>query len=205
MNPVCMSRHPEKTNTFCKRHPHHSGDHADLAGSTWSVAPAGSYTRHSAPDYADGGVTAAAIEKETESGGDEWLDARYAAALEQVGGRKAEALDAVTVWMIGATWGREHAEQPRPLTVTDDMVERALAVERRVYDGYTTEPVTMRELLTAALTEPTRPEGAEAVSSVLGALREDDGEWMTYASDKDLDGLADALAERGVRVTGAES
>ena len=65
-------------------------------------------------------------------------------------------------------------------------------------------------LVEAVITEitrpepPTRPEGAEAVSSVLGALREDDGEWMTYASDEDLDGLADALAERGVRVVTEE-
>ena len=79
---------------------------------------------------------------------------------------------------------------PRPLTpdaITDAMVERALAAERRVYDdGYATEPETMRELLTAALTEPTRPEGAEKVEAVLHQY---------WSGDINGDDLADRIAE----------
>lgn len=101
----------------------------------------------------------------------------------------------------------EEDRQARALTpdaVDGDMVNRALSKARSL--DVRLGIASMRHILIAALTEPpTRPEGAEAVSSVLGALREDEGQWMTYASDKDLDGLADALAKRGVRVTGAES
>ena len=82
----------------------------------------------------------------------------------------------------------EKAEQPRPLTaddITDEMVERALAVERREYDGYTTEPETMRELLTAALT-PARPEGAEKVEAVLHQY---------WSGDINGDDLADRIVE----------
>lgn len=103
---------------------------------------------------------------------------------------------------------RLRAAQPHPLTpddITDEMRDRA----RKALRGHgifgSLVPKIVDGVLTAALTEPIRPEGAEAVSSVLGALRDGDGEWMTYASDEDLDGLADAMAERGVRVTGADS
>lgn len=106
---------------------------------------------------------------------------------------------------IKAMADRERAEERRTLTADD--------IESVLHDilPLSTEHLGADDIadiasdLYTALTGPTRPEGAEAVSSVLGALREDDGEWMTYASDEDLDGLADALAERGVRVTGAGS
>ena len=84
---------------------------------------------------------------------------------------------------------RKGPENPRPLTpddITDEMVERALAVERREYDGYTTEPETMRELLTAALTEPSRPEGAEKVEAVLHQY---------WSGDINGDDLADRIVE----------
>ena len=58
-------------------------------------------------------------------------------------------------------------EQPRPLTaddITDEMVERAYAW----WEGNSIAPRTgMRAMLAAALTEPTRPEGAEKVEAVL--------------------------------------
>ena len=99
--------------------------------------------------------------------------------------------DHLAVVLAATTRQRDEADKrnPRPLTADDityEMVERALAVERREYDGYTTEPETMRELLTAALTEPTRPEGAEKVEAVLHQY---------WSGDINGDDLADRIAE----------
>ena len=128
------------------------------------------------------------------------LAADLAAAV--VRADKAErARDHLATVLATTTRQRDEADKrnARPLTaddITDEMVERALAVERRVYDdGYTTEPGTMRELLTAALTEPARPEGAEEIEAVIRKVV------PSHPEDRYGD-LADRLAERGVRVTG---
>lgn len=100
---------------------------ATMALTGWVPVPHGSYNRHESPDYADGGVTAAAIEKEAERrpfdsevADEEWLDARYEAALDQVGGDRATHLDPMTIFMIGAKWDRQYAE-PRPLTAREHL------------------------------------------------------------------------------------
>ena len=127
------------------------------------------------------------------------LAADLAAAV--VRADKAErARDHLATVLATTTRQRDEADKrnARPLTADDityEMVERALAVERREYDGYTTEPETMRELLTAALTEPTRPEGAEEIEAVIRKVV------PSHPEDRYGD-LADRLAERGVRVTG---
>ena len=76
----------------------------------------------------------------------------------------------------------EKAES-RPLTpdaITDEMVERALMVNADL------RPETVRRILTAALTEPTRPEGAEKVEAVLHQY---------WSGDINGDDLADRIAE----------
>ena len=87
--------------------------------------------------------------------------------------------------------------ESRPLTpddITDEMVERAggtyvNALRNRGYtasmkDSHTRE--AFREALTAALTEPTRPEGAEKVEAVLHQY---------WSGDINGDDLADRIAE----------
>ena len=72
---------------------------------------------------------------------------------------------------VSTAWLRDRADQladtPRPLTpddITDEMIDRAYAW----WEGNTLAPRTgMRAMLAAALTEPTRPEGAEKVEAVL--------------------------------------
>ena len=76
----------------------------------------------------------------------------------------------------------------RPLTpdaITDEMVERGRsAYWGPAYGGSVEERVLA--ILTAALTEPTRPEGAEKVEAVLHQY---------WSGDIDGDDLADRIAE----------
>ena len=78
--------------------------------------------------------------------------------------------------------------ESRPLTpddITDEMVERGRsAYWGPTYGGSVEERV--RAILTAALTEPTRPEGAEKVEAVLHQY---------WSGDIDGDNLADRIAE----------
>ena len=91
---------------------------------------------------------------------------------------------------VNTAWLRDRADHltdtPRPLTaddITDEMVERAYAW----WEGNTLAPRTgMRAMLAAALTEPTRPEGAEKVEAVLHQY---------WSGDIDGDDLADRIAE----------
>src|SRR5699024_8467405 len=119
---------------------------------------------------------------------EEWLDARYEAALDHVGGDKAAHLDPMTIFMIGAKWDRQYAES-RPLTaddITDEMVRRGAQVATPAGVRYL-RPHEVREILTAALTEPpTRPEGAEKVEAVLHQY---------WSGDINGDDLADRIAE----------
>ena len=91
---------------------------------------------------------------------------------------------------VNTAWLRDRADQladtPRPLTpddITDEMIERAYAW----WEGNTLAPRTgMRAMLAAALTEPTRPEGAEKVEAVLHQY---------WSGDINGDDLADRIAE----------
>lgn len=84
-------------------------------------------------------------------------------------------------------------ESPRPLTaddITREMVERGRAyMESQAW--------TVGGLLRAALTEPTRPEGAEEIEAMVEESLSGDA-----LSDAQVQALADFLAKRGVRVTG---
>lgn len=84
-------------------------------------------------------------------------------------------------------------ENPRPLTadITDEMVERARWFNEHL------SPETIREALTAALTEPTRPEGAEELDDHIAGMDINLMPETVYA-------YADFLAERGVRVVTEE-
>ena len=80
------------------------------------------------------------------------------------------------------------AEQPRPLTpddITDEMVRRGAQAETPAGTRYL-RPHEVLEVLTAALTEPTRPKGAEKVEAVLHQY---------WSGDIDGDDLADRIAE----------
>ena len=100
----------------------------------------------------------------------------------------------------GTLLRQKAAEQPRPLTpdaITDEMVERARNAPS--FDGrLSPTPRLVREMLTAALTEPpTRPEGAEEIEAVLReewSFGDEDGGEEAFAD------LAGRLAQRGFRV-----
>ena len=91
---------------------------------------------------------------------------------------------------VNTAWLRDRADHltdtPRPLTagdITDEMVERAYAW----WEGNSIAPrVGMRAMLAAALTEPTRPEGAEKVEAVLHQY---------WSGDINGDDLADRIVE----------
>lgn len=90
----------------------------------------------------------------------------------------------------------------RPLTagdITDEMVERARNAPS--FDGrLSPTPRLVREMLTAALTEPpARPEGARELETVIGLNA---GKWTS--GPEDVRALADLLASNGVRVVGEE-
>ena len=92
--------------------------------------------------------------------------------------------------------------ESRPLTpddITDEMVERARNAPS--FDGrLSPTPRLVREMLTAALTEPpARPEGAEDIERLLMDADREGGE--AYRANG-YAGLADYLASKGVRATG---
>ena len=152
-------------------------DPAALRAALDGVAPLGKYTRTTLdPDDMDGGVTAALIEKEVERPDAEVRDLRSALARELARGNALQdALDAA---------------ESRPLTPTDEMVERGRsAYWGPTYGGSVDERV--RAILTAALTEPpARPEGAERWEDFLiDAL---DYQALT---DQQITDLADRIAE----------
>ena len=142
--------------------------------------PLGAYTRHESPDYADGGVAAALIEKEAEEPNAEVRELRSALAREIARGNALQdALDAAA---------------PRPLApdaITDEMVDRAMDVyihaEGAPRDAW-------RAGLTAALTEPpARPEWAD-LEDVL------DAGWPEGINGAKNGYIARTLHEGGVRV-----
>ena len=112
---------------------------------------------------------------------------------------------------VNTEWLRERLDQldggdtrhePRPLTpddITDEMIERAArtyvrALADRGY-GVSTKDAHTREAfdqaLTAALTVPTRPEGAEEIEALIEASLSGDA-----LSDAQVRALADYLAPR---------
>ena len=127
-------------------------------------------------DEADGGVAAALIEKEAEQhDATEVRELRSALARELARGNALQdALDAA---------------DPRPLTPTDEMVERG----RSAYWGPTyggSVVGRVRAILAAALTEPpARPEGAEDIEALIR-------EAVTASGTLDDEALADYLAAR---------
>lgn len=88
------------------------------------------------------------------------------------------------------------------VTVTDEMVERARLAYNAI-EPYGAWREGIRAALTAALTKPQRPEGAEDVQALIDEWADGWG----CASDPSEDGnhgpLADFLASRGVRVEGS--
>ena len=84
--------------------------------------------------------------------------------------------------------------EPRPVEVTDEMVERALMVNADLL------PETVSKMITAAINQPPpRPEGAYELETVIGLNA---GEWTS--GPESVRALADLLASNGVRATGAE-
>ena len=76
MNPKCFEKHPSARGMRCDLAPGHDGPHRHTyTGTVWSL---GEYERHESPDYMDGGVTAAQIEKEAEKHDDDFATADFA-------------------------------------------------------------------------------------------------------------------------------
>ena len=161
----------------------------------------------------DGGVAAALIEEEAEQRACPDLDAHW--RLDEAMDRAEKAERERDEWKdsaIKAMADLERAEQPRPLIPDDAMVLRALNAdmweEHKVgpwgsLDSFRTPAVdAMRAVLTAALTVPKRPEGAEEIEEVLWNGSEDDE--MTVLDSEDRRLISNYLASRGVRVVAEE-
>ena len=147
----------------------------------------------------DGGVAAALIEEEAEQRACPDLDAHW--RLDEAMDRAEKAERERDEWKdsaIKAMADLERAEQPRPLAaddITDAGIERAREVWETAH-GCEDVGVTLRRAFVAALTEPTRPEGAEELARLIATA--DVGEW-------DCGDLADALLATGrVRVVTEE-
>ncbi|HEX7349615.1 hypothetical protein [Brachybacterium sp.] len=120
---------------------------------------------------------------------------------------KARAIDAEKerdrLATVLATTARQRDEadkrNARPLTVTDEMVERALDVADR-YDGVAINSRIMRVALTAALTEPTEDPEVVALADVLGDFAVAD----EHNGTRDDMQLARLLHRRGVRAVTEE-
>lgn len=153
---------------------------ATMALTGWVPVPHGSYTRHDSPDYADGGVTAAAIEKEAER---RPLTAREHLQL---------AWDAAHVPVDGIIpAGAEYIYR-----LEDGRVQQGGAAP---FARDATEHVMERRLLDPPT--PSRPDGAEEIEAVLR------DEWTFSDEDGGEDAFADLaerLASRGVRVVTEE-
>lgn len=141
-------------------------------------------------DLMDGGVACAAIEAEV-------IDPERARSLAQ---ERDEALSECDRLRAVIT----QQNTPRPLTaddITDEMVHRA--EEAFMWNDTRGSSAAMAAALAAALAEPpSRPEGAEGIEAALMGVQSFTGVDVSPAEIADL---ADALAERGVRVTGDQS
>ena len=94
---------------------------------------------------------------------------------------------------LAAAVARADKAESRLLTADDityEMVKRAQREEER-QRGDWTAPTAMRHILAAALTEPTRPEGAEEIEAYMREL-------VTSHPEDHYGELADHLASRGV-------
>lgn len=155
----------------------------------------------------DGGVAAALIEEEAEQRACPDLDAHWRLdeamdRAEKAEQERDEARANAYNWEATAEeWKkRALAAESRPLMpeVTDEMVERYWAAMKNPGSNY---DEAVRSALAAALTEPTRPDGAEEIEAVLR------DEWTFSDEDGGEDAFADLaerLASRGVRVVTEE-
>lgn len=136
----------------------------------------GAYERHESPDYADGGVAAALIEKEAENADAAvdyhamwWKAEREREKAER---ERDEALASVRVLARDniECYERFRAAEPRPLTpdaITDEMVKRGVEKFRSLPTAMSAH-ARVSIILTAALTEPpARPEGAEEIEFLI--------------------------------------
>ena len=120
----------------------------------------------------------------------EWEFASVSAEDREWYGRVAEAV-------LGAAYRT-------PDAITDEMVERARNAPS--FDGrLSPSPGLVREMLTAALTEPpARPEGAEKIDGIVEDWMNTLDEDPALGEADDRGSLADFLAEHGVRVVTEE-
>ena len=154
-----------------------------MADAGWAPVrmPAGSYTRTDEPN----GTPDCAAEQLVHGG------SLYVCTREEGHDGPHIAATVVLNNSVGAVWGGETAaltDQRRPLTaddISDEMIERARNAPS--FDGrLSPTPRLVREMLAAALTEPTRPEGAEKVEAVLHQY---------WSGDINGDDLADRIVE----------
>lgn len=164
----------------------------------------GAYERHESPDYADGGVAAALIEKEAENA-DTAVD--YHAMWRKAEREREKAERERDSWeSIAQQTARSvealRAEQPRPLTpdaITDEMVKRGVEKFRTLPTGMSAH-ARVSVILTAALTEPPEDPEVVALAEVLGDLAVAD----EHNGTRDDMALARLLHRRDVRVVSEE-
>lgn len=163
----------------------------------------GAYERHESPDYADGGVAAALIEKEAEEPNAEVRELRSALAREVARGNALQdTLDATPAAMtarelLDAAWEAAHVPADGMIPAGAEYVARKR--EREVRGPFTTgatipdtDPsgVLRRRLLDPPA--PARPEGAEKIEAYMREL-------VASHPEDHYGELADHLASRGVR------
>lgn len=172
MNPTCETSHP---NLRCVMEPGHAGPHQTRLGLSWTE-PA---------DYAEGGVTAAQIEKEAAH-----LTADETRSLVQ---ERDAALTDATYWentskaLTGAVerWQARAEKAEENVRAREEMINRLATAPRHVsnamvkraqdrccdFVGVAFDHEVVEQMLIAALDEPTdpptRPEGAEDIQRLV--------------------------------------
>lgn len=141
------------------------------------VAPFGSYTRHESPDLADGGVTAAAIEKETEDSGgplDETVDfwrSRWKEAADRADARDLAAhqwKEATRENIARFRAARDFAEMcqkgSRAATVRAEKAERERDEVRDAWEGAVESVKEANSLINSLRAAESRPLTPDAIT-----------------------------------------
>lgn len=141
------------------------------------VAPSGSYTRHESPDLADGGVTAAAIEKETEDSGgpiDETVGfwrSRWKEAADRADARdlaahqwKEATRENVTRFRAARDFAEMCQKGSRAATVRAERAERERDEAREAWKGAVESVKEANSLINSLRAAESRPFAPDAIT-----------------------------------------
>lgn len=100
-------------------------------------------------------------------------------------------------------WLDDHPDQVPGRTITEsdysDIAEWARNYSNRGWEGRT----VLAGVGITIVPDP-EPTNAELIERKLRELREEPGEWMTYATDSDIYGFSQALDAKGVKAPGGD-